>query len=143
VLWSKGNEALLVVGGQDYSDYDIWRPDGEIWLPNQGLPTGLEWKAASIAGLKVIPNSTVTVTFHNDGKLSGKASINNYTSSWIASGYKILISDGASTQMAGPRDLMEQEDRFLKFLSETNRFDFRKEGLVLIDKNDQELLLQR
>ncbi|MDR1376575.1 MAG: MliC family protein, partial [Synergistaceae bacterium] len=70
-LWSKGTEAYLVVGGQDYAGYDIWRPDGEIWLPDQNFPTGLEWKAVSIAGLDVIPNSTVTITFHPDGKLSG------------------------------------------------------------------------
>jgi heat shock protein HslJ len=142
VLWSKGSAASLVVGGREYSDYDVWRPDGEIWLPDQGLPIELEWKAASIAGSEVIPGSDVTLTFHKDGKLSGKASINNYTSSWLASGYKILIAEGASTQMAGPRDLMEQESRFFEFLSETTRFDFRKEGLVLIDKNGQELLLK-
>jgi heat shock protein HslJ len=142
-LWGKGNAAFLVVGGQDYLGYDTWRPDGEIWLPDQNFPTEVEWTVASIAGLEVIPDSTVTITFHSDGKLGGRASINNYTSSWIASGYRLIIVDGASTQMAGPPDLMDQEARFLKFLPEIDRFDFRKEGLALINKDDEEILLRR
>jgi heat shock protein HslJ len=142
-LWSKGEKAFLVIGGQDYLDYDFWRPDGEIWLPDPSLPTELEWKVASIAGAEVIPDSVVTLTFHPDGKLSGKASINDYTSSWITSGYKIAVTNGISTKMAGSQDLMDQEDRFLKFLAGVERFEFRTEGLALLNKDDEEMLLKR
>jgi heat shock protein HslJ len=45
--------------------------------------------------------------------------------------------------MGGPQDLMDLEDRFLKFLPKVERFDFRKEGLALIDKNGEEILLRR
>jgi heat shock protein HslJ len=143
VLWSKGRKALLAVGGQEYSDYDIWRPNGQIWLPDQNLPTGLEWKVTDIDGQEIIPGSTVTITFHPDGKLSGKASVNNYTSLWITSGYRMIITGGVSTRMAGAQNLMDQEKRFFELLSEINRFDFRREGLVLTGKNDKEILLKR
>jgi heat shock protein HslJ/membrane-bound inhibitor of C-type lysozyme len=141
VLWSKGNEASLTVEGRDYLDYDVWRPDGEIWLPDQGLPIGLDWRVVSIAGTDVIPGSDVTITFRAGGKLDGKASINNYMLSWLSVGCKLLIADGMLTKMAGPANLMDQEERFLRFLTETTRFDFRREGLVLINRNGEESLL--
>ncbi|MDR1378973.1 MAG: META domain-containing protein [Synergistaceae bacterium] len=142
-LWNKGKEVFLEIGGKEYLGYDIWRPDREIWLSDPSFPTELEWKVASIADLEVIPGSTVTLTFHSDGKLSGKASINNFTSLWIASGYKILITNGISTKMAGSKELMDQEERFLTFLSGIDRFEFRKEGVALINKDDEEILLKR
>jgi heat shock protein HslJ len=143
VLWSKGEAAMLTIAGEEYQGYDVWTSDGVIWLPGQNIPTGVEWKVTSIAGLEVIPGSSVTITFHPHGKLSGKASVNNYTSSWITSGYRLKITGGVSTQKAGPQNLMDQEERFLKFLSQVDRFEFRREGLALVDKDDEEILLRR
>jgi heat shock protein HslJ len=142
-LWSKGHAAILEVEGQEYVDYETWRPDGEIWLPNPRIPTNLEWKVTRIGNLEVIPGSIVTVTFHPNGKLGGKASINDYTAFWLSSSYRIIITGGISSRMAGSPDLMEQEERFLKLLSAVHRFEFRREGLALIGKNDEEILLQR
>ena len=90
---------MLFVKGVEYAGYDDWLPEGGIWLTDQGLPTELEWKVSSIAGAKVIAGSTVTLTFHADGSLSGKASVNNYRASWIASGSKLLILRGPVTKM--------------------------------------------
>jgi heat shock protein HslJ/membrane-bound inhibitor of C-type lysozyme len=142
-FWSKGSGAMLRLEGKDYDGYDYWLPFGEIWLADQGIPTGVEWKAVSIDGTDVIAGSAVTVTFHADGKMSGNASVNNYTAPWLAYGSRIIVSNGIATRKAGAPDLMEQEDRFLKFLPEISRFELRKDGLALVNRDGGKIVLTR
>jgi heat shock protein HslJ len=142
-FWSKGESATLVVKGKEYSGYDTWQLDGGIWLADQEFPTEIEWKVTNIADSTVLPNSTVTVTFHADGSLSGLASVNNYRASWMTSGNKIIITKGAATKKAGLPDLMNQETAFLKLLSEINSFQFRKDGLALGSKNGAKIILKQ
>ncbi|MDR1977305.1 MAG: MliC family protein [Synergistaceae bacterium] len=147
ILWSKGDAATLIVEGNEYDGYDVWQPDGVIWLADQGLPTEIEWEVASIAGSEVIEGSTVTLTFHADGSLSGLASVNNYRASWMASGSRIIITANVSTMMGikpgGPSALMEQERAFLGILPEVVRFQFRKDGLTLVSGSGEEIILVR
>jgi heat shock protein HslJ len=140
-FWSKGDAATLFIEGVEYAGYDTWLPDGGIWLTDQGLPTELEWKVSSIAGSEVIPGSTVTLTFHADGSLSGKA-VNTYRASWIASGSKLLILRGVSTKMMGEPQLMEQETALLDFLPKVVRFKIRKNGLTLVTRDGAEMVLE-
>jgi heat shock protein HslJ/membrane-bound inhibitor of C-type lysozyme len=142
-FWSKGNSVTLCLNGKDYKGYDYWLPFGEIWIADQSIPTGIEWKAVSIDREDVIAGSNVTVTFHADGKVSGIASVNNYTAPWMAYGNKIIISDGISTKKAGLPDMMDQEDRFLEFLRGVDRFIVQKDCLRLINKNGGEIVLTR
>ncbi|MDR2780293.1 MAG: META domain-containing protein [Synergistaceae bacterium] len=142
-FWSKGAAATLCLRGKDYKGYDYWLPSGEIWLAGQSMPTGIEWKAVGIDGTDVIAGSAVTVTFGADGKVSGSASVNNYTAPWLAYGDRIIISNGVSTRKAGTPEMMEQEDRFLKFLPEVVRFVLHKGGLRLISRDGGEMALTK
>jgi putative lipoprotein len=142
-FWSKGSGATLYLDGKLYKGYDYWLPAGEIWIADQGVPTGIEWKAVSIDGADVTAGSDVTVTFNADGKVSGNASVNNYTAPWLAYGDKIIIAGGVSTRKAGTPDMMEQEDRFLKFLPGVVRFVLHRGGLRLINKDGGEMALTR
>jgi putative lipoprotein len=142
-FWSKGSGATLYLDGKLYKGYDYWLPAGEIWIADQGVPIGIEWKAVSIDGADVIAGSNVTVTFNADGKVSGNASVNNYVAPWLASGGRIVIANGVSTKKAGTPDLMEQEDRFLKFLPGVVRFVLHKGGLRLVHRDGGEIILTR
>ncbi|MDR1508939.1 MAG: MliC family protein [Synergistaceae bacterium] len=142
-FWSKGASAMLRIDGKDYEGYDYWLPFDEIWFAGQDIPADIEWKAVSIDGTDVIAGSDITVTFHADGKMSGIASVNNYTAPWFAYGNRIIISNGVTTRKAGLPDMMEQEDKFLEFLPGVVRFVILKDGLRLINKNGGEIVLTR
>ena len=71
------------------------------------------------------------------------ASVNNYTATWMESGGKLMITNGAATKKAGPQPLMEQEDKFLKLLSQINSFVVRDDGLSLITRDGVEIVLSR
>jgi heat shock protein HslJ len=75
--------------------------------------------------------------------VSGNASVNNYTAPWLAYGGRIIISDGIATKKAGAPDMMEQEDKFLKFLPGVVRFVLHKGGLMLINRDGGKIVLTR
>jgi heat shock protein HslJ/membrane-bound inhibitor of C-type lysozyme len=140
---SKGPSATLVVRGKEYSGYDTWQTDGGIWLADQEFPTEIEWNVTNIADSAVLPDSTVTLTFHADGSLSGLASVNHYNALWMTSGGEILITKGTVTKKMGPPDLMNQEGAFLRLLPEIKNFQFRKDGLALGSKSGAKIILKR
>ncbi|MDR0764619.1 MAG: META domain-containing protein [Synergistaceae bacterium] len=142
-LWCESDSAALVIAGKDYVGYDKLPPVvGEIWISDLKIPTGVEWKVVSLGDEK-ISGSPVTMRFHSDGRVTGTASVNDYTAAWIASDGKLLITDGAATRKAGPRHLMEQEDKFLKTLSKINGFVVREEGMSLITRDGLEIVLSK
>ena len=103
---------------------------------------GVDWKVESVEGKAILPNSTVTIRFNDDGRISGKA-LNNYMAAWIDVGDRILIGRVASTMMAGAPELMEQEGQFLDALDGVRRFEIRSGMLVLITKNGGEIVATR
>jgi putative lipoprotein len=143
-LWCKSDGAMLVIAGEDYAGYDIQTPVvGEIWISNLKIPTGVEWKVTAMGDEKILDGSSVTVQFHPDGRVTGMASVNNYTAAWIASGGKLLITEGAVTKKAGPQPLMEQEEKFLGMLSKINGFVVKATGLNLITRDGSEIVLSK
>jgi heat shock protein HslJ/membrane-bound inhibitor of C-type lysozyme len=141
VFWSKGASVTLTVGGQEYEGYDLWLPSGDIWLAGQDIPTGIEWRVKSVTGYDIVSDSPVTISFNPDGTLSGKAQVNNYRSSWITLGSRIIIGRVASTMTAGPPDLMERENIFLRLLPEAERYKLVRDGLVLVTRSGAEIIL--
>lgn len=70
------------------------------------------------------------IQFTADGKVSGFASINRYFSSVQVSGEgHVTWSNPGATRMAGPENLMKQEDAFLQALVRTERLSV--EGINL------------
>jgi heat shock protein HslJ/membrane-bound inhibitor of C-type lysozyme len=145
-FWSKGEGAVLRLNGEEYEGYSRWLPSGEIWLADQYarfIPTETELRAVSINGRDVTAGSAVTLTFHRNGSLSGTASVNNYASSWISAGSRLLISSGISTRKAGPPDLMEQERAFLETLSGVTRFKVGRDHMILETKDGGKIVFTR
>lgn len=143
-LWCKNDGTTLVIAGKNYPGYDVLTPVvGEIWVSNLKIPTGVEWKVTAIGGEKILDGSSITAQFRPDGRMSGMASVNGYTAAWIGADGKLMITNGAATKKAGPQPLMEQEDKFLKLLSNINSFVVREDGLSLITRDGVEIVLSK
>ena len=85
----------------------------------------------------------ITLAFDNvENKYYGKA-LNNYFGTYEINGNKITLNAGGMTQMAGASAEMEAEHAYFKDLSNVERFKIAEKYLILILKNDKELLFQK
>ena len=92
---------------------------------------GSSWQATAInngrqAVASVVADSSVTLEFGDDGKASGSAGCNRYTTAYRHDGAALRFETPAATKRECKRpDLMAQEDSFLKALQTvaTARFD--------------------
>jgi len=140
-LWGKGDSVTLTVADKQYEDYNIWQPSGVIWLSDEALPVGIEWKVKSVSGTEILDGSTATITFQSGGTVYGSASVNSYRSSWLTAGGRLVLLPAAATMMMGPPELMEQENVFLKTLPEVTGFRLRHDGVTLLTKGEDTIEL--
>jgi heat shock protein HslJ len=86
------------------------------------------------AVVSLIIGTAITMTFDDDGRVSGSAGCNNFTSTYRLEGDKLSIGPAAATRRmcASPEGIMEQEQRFLNALEtvanarlEGDRLEFR------------------
>ncbi|MEN8255971.1 MAG: META domain-containing protein [Verrucomicrobiota bacterium] len=75
------------------------------------------------------------------GKLSGHAGVNRYFGNYELDGAALAIGPAGSTQMAGPQEAMEQEQRFLKDLGRIAKYRIVGKELRLIDGEGQVALV--
>jgi len=105
----------------------------EIHAGNFERITGMQWilKSMKADGQDYpLTGEMPFIQFAPDGKVSGFASINRYFSSvQISSEGHVTWSNPGATRMAGPENLMKQEDAFLKALTRTERLSV--EGINL------------
>jgi heat shock protein HslJ/membrane-bound inhibitor of C-type lysozyme len=142
VFWSKGASVTLTVRGKEYDGYDLWLPSGDIWLADQDIPTGIAWKVKSMTGDDMSSGPTATIIFNSDGTLSGTTQANNnYHSTWITLGSRIIIGKAASTMMAGAPALMKRENLFFQLLSKIDRYKLVRDGLTLMTASGAEIVL--
>lgn len=78
-------------------------------------------------------SGNVTAVFAQDGTLSGNGGVNNYSSTYTASGSTISIKPIVSTKMAGPEDLMTQEEAYFAALQKASKFAVEGDRLTLRD----------
>ncbi len=72
--------------------------------------------------------------FGEDGNLSGKASVNQYSTAYTTTDDAMTIDEQIiSTKMAGPPELMEQEAAYLAALPQTATFTIEGDELWLRD----------
>jgi heat shock protein HslJ len=87
-----------------------------------------EWllKTITVDGQRVIMHvdATQTIRFGSDGRVAGYAGVNRFAGAYTFSPEGLLTWPGAgliSTRMAGPPELMEKEQAFLRGLPKTAR----------------------
>jgi heat shock protein HslJ len=93
---------------------------------------GTEWKVTEIAGKGIVPNSTPSILFA-DGRVSGAGSCNRFMGGYTvgADGLTLQMSQMASTMMACPDDLMQQERVFLDTLGAVTGYSVAGNVLTL------------
>jgi heat shock protein HslJ len=114
-------------GGSELLAYakDTATVTGE-WLVT-GYNNGKEAVVSTIIG------TDLTATFGEDGTLSGFAGVNTYNGTYTTSGETITIGPLATTRMAGPDDLMEQETLYLAALAAATVYRLSGDNLELRD----------
>lgn len=133
-LLSRDTDAVLTLGGVPYElrwleakrDCDFIIPEETAEQPLIG-----EWRAERLNGKPLLAGTTITMNFAENGRVYGKATVNNYFSSWLTAGNLIIISGGGSTMMAGPPERMEQERLFLVTLNKVRKYEIKGEELVM------------
>ncbi|PTM40164.1 META domain-containing protein [Bosea sp. 124] len=112
-----------------------------------GLPRTLlgtnEWVVAQIAGTPVIAKAGATLQFLDDGALVGKASCNRFRSSFMLTGEGLTFGAAATTMMACPPDIMQQEQSLLRQLEGVTGFDIRADGALILKGKDGTALVAR
>jgi heat shock protein HslJ len=102
-------------------------------LPSAPSIEGIVWRAEDIGGGGIIDRSRATLTFGADGRISGRASCNDYSGSYaLDRGALGFTSAMAVTQKACVPSLMDQERRFLAILAAARRIELLPTGALLL-----------
>ena len=124
------------------------KTNGKLITPqNLNDITGIEWNLTQLTkdnvSIALVKDSKTTFACDKDGRVTGKATLNQY------SGNLKLQDDGEiiwskafiMTRMAGPPELMQQETDFTQALMQTSRI-FLKESKLVLMSDDQSNLLE-
>jgi len=107
------------------------------------LLQGAEWVVEDLDGRGIIDRSRMTLKFGSDGRLSGRASCNNYWGTYSLTGEVLTVSQIAATRKACPESLMSQENGFLGLLKEIKRFSISPDGALILYTGDQSTIKAR
>lgn len=103
-----------------------------------------EWRVENIAGAGVIDNSSATLLFGADGRLSGNASCNRLIASYSVKGSKLTISPAGTTMMMCPPAQMDQERKLVDLLGKVNRYGIDQTGtLTLTSASGKQIVARR
>jgi putative lipoprotein len=104
---------------------------------------GIEWVVEDINGSAVLEDSTVTLHFGVDAKVSGKASCNSYNAGYTLDDEKLKIANAISTKMACAPELMDQERDFLDILTNATSLHLDEDGALVIEASGGRALTAR
>jgi heat shock protein HslJ/phosphoserine phosphatase len=100
-----------------------------------------KWLAEDIAGQGVIDRAQSTIEIRADGSVGGSTAVNRYNGMATIDGDQISFGPLATTRMAGPAAVMDQESKFTKALAQVARFRIDPNGLLyLIDADGEDLI---
>jgi heat shock protein HslJ len=83
----------------------------------------------------VLPETQLTVRFGSDGTIGGSAGCNTYRSPYAVDGDTLSFGPFATTRMACPTPVMDQEQAFLAALQPTTGFSLAAGQLTLVGES--------
>jgi heat shock protein HslJ len=95
---------------------------------------GSEWLLEDLAGSGMMDGIQATLTFPETGKIAGNGSCNRFFGSAEISGNTIKLGPLASTRMACPEAVMNQEMKYLAALQAAERFEWKDPNLLIYCK---------
>jgi len=93
--------------------------------------SGNEWLLQDLGGSGVIDNIEATLTFPEAGKVAGNGSCNRFFGPAHISGDAIKMGPLASSRMACPEAVMNQETKYLNALQAAERFEWKDPYLLI------------
>lgn len=111
--------------------------------PSSEILTEHKWVVEQIAGQPINANSRVTLLFSGDGRIAGRASCNRLSGHYSVESDSdtLQFSDLATTKMACPEPLMEQERRFVEALGSVQSYALSQHGALMLYR-DQEVVVE-
>ena len=102
-----------------------------------------EWAVQSINGKPVTTSMTPTLNFGPTFQLTGHTSCNSYFSGYVLSGSSIVVKQAGSTRMACEAAVMDQEQRFLKQLANTQMWSIDTNGMLTLSGPSGSIVAKR
>lgn len=98
--------------------------------------TGSIWLLSELNGSAPIDSTTITAQFDESGRVGGTSGCNNYNTTYEVNGSQLTFREPvASTMMACPEPVMEQERDYMMVMADTASFEIPNEELMLKDSN--------
>jgi heat shock protein HslJ/uncharacterized lipoprotein YbaY len=135
-FWNKGRNGTLVVKGKTYPECT------PVDAGAQQLQGGT-WVVHDINGAAPVEKSRVTLSFGQDGRVSGSSSCNSYSGSYKIAGENLTIGQTIGTMKACATPLMNQEQAFLGILRGVQRFEIRPDGTLVLQAADKRSIAAR
>lgn len=125
-------------GGNKADVTEVSVPENAATLLRSG-----EWVVEDIDAGGIIDRSRVTISFDKEGRVAGKASCNSFMGGYTQTGNGLVFAGIATTMMACPTALMDQEREFLATLGAVTRFELTPDGALILHTDDQRTLKAR
>ena len=112
---------------------------------DQRVLTGTDWRLISFgpadAEVEVIPGTTVTLKFGDDGRASGSTGCNSYSGTYQVRGDTVSFGRLVSTRRAClDQNASEQEQRFLSALEMASKFRLSSDRLTILSDRGRNVL---
>ena len=105
-----------------------------------GDVTGKVWALTTLNGQPPVDGGGISAQFTADGIVSGSAGCNQYTGKYSVSGSNITFDPSiATTMMACPQPIMDQESAYLKMLGEAKTYSVKGDELTLTGADNKKL----
>ncbi|MCG5516054.1 MULTISPECIES: META domain-containing protein [unclassified Ectothiorhodospira] len=100
------------------------------------LLVGEEWRVVSMDDEPLLDDSRATVDFLAGERVAGVAFCNRYTGPYRLTGEAMEVGPLASTRMACPEPVMEQERFFLRHLESVSQHRFDEDGALVLETEE-------
>ena len=107
-----------------------------IATPSNDALLGVQWRVEDINGAGVIDRSNTSFTLLPDGRLAGLPGCNNFSAVYALNRNSLTFDTIISTRKACVPALNNQEQRFLKLLEATDRYQFDQTGALILKTHD-------
>jgi heat shock protein HslJ len=101
--------------------------------------TGDEWILTTLEGAPLIAEAPITAAFTEEGQVAGTAGCNTYSGSYEVDGDSLSFGVMATTLMACPQPIMDQERSYLAALERTESYALADGVLMLYGSGESEL----
>jgi heat shock protein HslJ len=99
-----------------------------------------EWLLNDLSGSVLVDNVQATLAFPEEGKVAGNGSCNRFSGPVEIKGHAIKLGPLASTRMACPEPVMNQETKYLQKLPAAERFEWKDPFLFIYCKGSEKPL---